>query len=84
MTTENNLPPLPPHEGTMTLTYGMTNKVKVPMFTADQMRAYAAQAVAAEREACAKVCEHQMTGINPVGDIAREDCAEAIRARGQE
>ena len=34
-----------------------------------------------EREACAKVCEAQMTGFNPVGDMAREDCADAIRAR---
>jgi hypothetical protein len=42
---------------------------------------FAALVAAAEREACAKVCEHQMTGINPVGDIAREDCADAIRAR---
>jgi len=40
--------------------------------------------VAAEREACAKVCENEMTGVNPVGDIAREDCAAAIRARSKE
>jgi len=42
------------------------------------------RAVAAEREACAKVCENEMTGVNPVGDIAREDCAAAIRARSKE
>lgn len=42
---------------------------------------FAALVAAAEREACAKVCEDQMTGINPAGDIVREDCADAIRAR---
>ena len=26
----------------------------------------------------AKICEGQMTGVNPVGDMAREECAEAI------
>lgn len=25
-----------------------------------------------------KICEGQMTGVNPVGDMAREECAEAI------
>jgi hypothetical protein len=40
-------------------------------------------AVLAEREACAIVCEAQMTGFNPVGDAAREDCADAIRARSK-
>lgn len=42
---------------------------------------FAALVAAAEREACAKLCENEMTGVNPVGDIAREDCAAAIRAR---
>lgn len=75
----DKLPPLPPHEGTMTLTYGLTNKVKVPMFTADQMRAYAARAVAAEREACADICDQHAS----VEGIAQR-CAEAIRARSKE
>jgi hypothetical protein len=79
MTTEINLPPLPPHEGTMTLTYGLTNKVKVPMFTADQMRAYALAAVAHERDACADICAQHAS----VEGIAQR-CAAAIRARGQE
>ena len=42
-----------------------------------------AAAIAAEREACAKVCE----GINSIEDYYGERpelvCAEAIRARGQ-
>lgn len=25
-----------------------------------------------------EICEGQMTGVNPVGDMAREECAEAI------
>lgn len=25
-----------------------------------------------------EICEGQITGVNPVGDMAREDCAEAI------
>ena len=43
--------------------------------------AYAAGA-AAEREACAKVCEDQDTGQDLPHDIAVIDCAAAIRARG--
>ena len=26
-----------------------------------------------------EICEGQMTGVNPVGDMAREECAEAIK-----
>ena len=51
-------------------------------FSADQMHTYAQQAVEAERERCAKVCEKQFT----VGDhdwrvsrAAAEKCAAAIR-----
>jgi hypothetical protein len=49
------------------------------VYTAEQMRKYAAKAVAAEREACAKVCEEQeeLRGHTPF------DCAAAIRARRQ-
>ena len=38
--------------------------------------------VAAEREACAKVCELRRTGGNIREDIEAKRCAEAIRARG--
>jgi len=48
---------LPPPGGTMTVTYGFDRKVKVPMWDEHAMRAYAAAAVRAEREACAKLCE---------------------------
>jgi hypothetical protein len=41
-------------------------------------------AVAAEREACAKVCENIYEGDEGCGDWPTpEMCAEAIRARGQ-
>ena len=39
--------------------------------------------VAAEREACAKVCESRRTGGNIREDIEAKRCAEAIRARGE-
>lgn len=42
------------------------------------------KAVAAEREACAKVCEDQDTGQGLLHDQAVIDCAAAIRARGEQ
>lgn len=66
---------------------------KACRYTAEQMQAYAAAAVAAEREACALVCEE----VRFAGDSFNEaednhddghtdgcnNCAAAIRARGQ-
>ena len=77
-----SLPKLPPSGGTMTVTYGVDRRVKVPMWDEEAMRTYAAVAVRAEREACAQVCEARF-----MGDLNREDmearrCAAAIRARG--
>ena len=77
-----SLPKLPPSGGTMTVTYGVDRRVKVPMWDEDAMRTYAAAAVRAEREECANLCEARF-----VGDLNREDmearrCAAAIRARG--
>ena len=77
-----SMPKLPPSGGTMTVTYGVDRRVKVPMWDEDAMRTYAAAAVRVEREACAQVCEARF-----VGDLTREDmearrCAAAIRARG--
>lgn len=64
------LPPLPvaanyPEERTSEINY-----------TADQMRAYAAAAVAREREACAALCDDHAS----IEGIAQR-CAAAIRAR---
>ena len=50
---------------------------------ADHAVDIARRAVEEEREACAKVCEKLMTGLTPIGDTARQACAEAIRARGE-
>lgn len=44
-------PPLPPYK------HSYDNGRLVPLFTAYQMRAYAASAVAQERERCAKLCD---------------------------
>ena len=42
-----------------------------------------ALAVAAEREACAKVCESRYMGDNNREDMEARRCAAAIRARGE-
>jgi hypothetical protein len=47
---------------------------------ADAARRFAALVAAAEREACAKVCDKQAEGAYWEGADA---CAELIRARGQ-
>lgn len=48
------------------------------------LRAVAAAAAAAEREACAKVCEETTAAwTQPVYNGACMDCAVAIRARGE-
>jgi len=55
-----------------------------------ELRRFAAQAAAAEREACAKVCEEQGKGRKALEHYAAltysgsaHDCAAAIRARGE-
>ncbi len=44
---------------------------------------FAALVTAAEREACAKVCEDQDTGQGLLHDVAVIECAATIRARGE-
>jgi hypothetical protein len=53
---------------------------EIPAFTADQLRAYAAQAVLEEREACARVADCWSDGE----DSKPAEIAAAIRARSQE
>jgi hypothetical protein len=49
-----------------------------------QLESFAALVAAAEREACAKACENIYEGDEACGDWpSPEQCAEAIRARGQ-
>lgn len=63
------------------------------VYTATQMKAYAALVAAAEREACAEICERRKslywmefdkTGsdADKAAAIASEECSDAIRARG--
>jgi hypothetical protein len=42
-----------------------------------------ASGVAAEREACAKVCEEEIKRVKPIYSVTAENCVKAIRARGQ-
>ena len=84
----DKLPPLPTPEAWRTHV-GPWDCSTAYAYTVNQMREYAAQAVAAEREACAKVCEqleprHRMDGEWLAGwSDGTDDCAAAIRARGQ-
>ena len=52
------------------------------LYTADQMRAYAARAVAAEREACADEADYWI-GFDKTASDACDDIARAIRGRGE-
>lgn len=52
----------------------------LPLFTADQLEAYAAARVAEERERCARLCESRTKYATPDEyDQAALDCAAAIR-----
>ena len=45
---------------------------------------FAALVTAAEREACAKVCDEEIKRVKPIYSVTAENCVKAIRARGQE
>lgn len=51
----------------------------------EEILALVNRAIAAEREACAKVCEGEMDWgmISPPMETAAGNCADLIRARGQ-
>jgi hypothetical protein len=51
--------------------------------TIRDLERFAALVAAAEREACAKVCEARYMGDNNREDMEARRCAAAIRARGQ-
>ena len=49
----------------------------------EALERFANLVAAAEREACAKLCEGEVVGpIEPDWNMACEECAAAIRARG--
>ena len=79
--TGDGLPPLPEPAHTQVETYSgiaMNKVVETPLYTDDQMRAYAAAAVARERERCALMCEG-IAADDKTGYGIAEDCAAAIR-----
>ena len=73
------------HEAFIT-SYG-TDKA-AEFVSADEMTRLIAQAVAAEREACAKVCDEQAESHELLSNTQAvkgcDDCAAAIRARGSD
>ena len=52
--------------------------------TADQLARFAALVAAAEREACARVCEAQVMEMSDTKATGAEVCAAAIRARSED
>ena len=53
-------------------------------FTSDSLSKFAELIAAAEREACAKVCDARYMGDNNREDMEARRCAAAIRARGEQ
>ena len=51
--------------------------------TVDELERFAALVAAAEREACAKVCEEYQDAVDRHRWPNGYECADAIRARGQ-
>ena len=49
-----------------------------------RLERFAALVAAAEREACAQLCEDRDSGQDLPRDLEDRECAIAIRARGQE
>ena len=47
------------------------------------LKRFAALVAAAEREACAKLCEEEIEKIKPVYSVTTENALKTIRARGQ-
>lgn len=77
------LPPLPTTEDDIDTGYG-----PVDVWRAEQVRAYATEAVLAERERCAKLCEGMFSSepYDPEQGIelrAYQECAAAIRSQSK-
>jgi len=66
----------------MALKAEMRFDLTMPRFI-DELERFAALVAAAEREACAKVCDEVgMLGRDALGKFWTDKCAAAIRARG--
>jgi len=62
------------------------NGPNIAVFTMKDLEAFANLVAQHEREACVKVCEEMRTYVgrnNAVTQSSAQDCATAIRARGQ-
>jgi hypothetical protein len=59
---------------------------KIWLMYAEEIEAFANLVAAKEREACAKVCDDEWNGDADTYEysIAANDCAAAIRARGEQ
>jgi len=66
---------LPTPCGRMTVTFGLDKKVRVPVWDEEALK----QALSAEREACAQLCDAEAS----IEGIAQR-CAAAIRNRSKE
>lgn len=79
----STLPPLPEADHHSSEPFGLS---VFPWFSADQMRAYAAAAVAAERERCAKLCEKASAEYiaNATGNKFLTDYGRAIMTSASE
>ena len=49
----------------------------------DLIECFAALVAAAEREACAQVCEEEIQRVKPIYSVVAENALKAIRARGE-
>lgn len=47
-----------------------------------QLERFAALVAAAEREACANVCQDEINRVKPIYSVVAENAMKAIRARG--
>ena len=61
---------------------GGYEKHEVLYFTIDDLERFAALVAAAERDACAKLCERMASRTQDIRSAALEMAAENIRARG--
>lgn len=84
------------HEASPDMTWyaGLDDPTNVSIEELEFLERFAALVAAAEREACAKVCEHEAKELNLEAEYAEDgsynwkadgalDCAAAIRARGE-
>ena len=62
---------------------GFSQPWTAPKETQERLERFASLVAAAEREACARVCEARYMGDNNREDMEAKRCAAAIRARGQ-